>query len=110
MWFKRHADISEYKTLWCTAFSHIPDQLTPKPNDKAERIIFVGYDNRCKRYRLYNPNTDQVVTRRDVIFDDNRLGLHLANVETCVNERLSDSSDYWFFTPDSSPSGEGRHS
>ena len=93
-----------FKFFWCTAYSHIPDQLGTKLDVKAECMVFVGYANRCKGYRLYNPNTDQVVTRHDVIFDENRFGLHLPSVETSVNNRLSDSIVDLFSPADSSPS------
>ena len=54
----------------CAAFSNIPDQLRSKLDDKAERMVFVGYSSRSKGYRLYDHNSGLVVTRRDVIFDE----------------------------------------
>ena len=38
-------------------------------------MVFVGYSSRSKGYRLYDPNSGLVVTRRDVIFDEVKLGL-----------------------------------
>ena len=91
LWFKSKPDVSKFKVFGCSAYSHIPDQLRTKLDDKAERMVFVGYGTRCKGYRLYNPNTDEVVTRRDVVFDESRLGLHLSNVERGV-DKLPDLS------------------
>jgi len=35
----------------------------------------VGYSLRSKGYRLYNPKQSKVVVRRDVVFDESKLGL-----------------------------------
>ena len=70
LWFNKKPNIQHLKVFGCAAFSNIPDQLRSKLDDKAERMVFVGYSSRSKGYRLYDHNSGLVVTRRDVIFDE----------------------------------------
>ena len=70
LWFNKKPNIQHLKVFGYTAFSHVPDQLRSKLDDKAEHIVFVGYSSRSKGYRLYDHNSGLVVTRHDVIFDE----------------------------------------
>ena len=46
-----------------------------KLDDKAEKFHFVGYSKNPKGYRQYDERSDKVVTRRDVIFDENNFSI-----------------------------------
>ncbi|KAH9650285.1 hypothetical protein KPL70_026315 [Citrus sinensis] len=37
-----------------------------KLDDKSEKLIFIGYDNNSKGYKLYNPNNGKIVISRDI--------------------------------------------
>jgi hypothetical protein len=37
---------------------------------KTKKIIFVGYDQKSKRYKFYNPNERKIVISRDVEFNE----------------------------------------
>jgi hypothetical protein len=41
-------------------------------NVKAEQLIFVGYSEESKAYRLLNTKTNNITISRDVVFDDIR--------------------------------------
>ena len=75
MWYGRKPAISHLKVFGCVCYAHIPDQLRQKLDDKAESMVFVGYSTRSKGYRLYDPRTMKVVTRRDVQFHEKRFDL-----------------------------------
>ncbi|XP_074342697.1 uncharacterized protein LOC141680342 [Apium graveolens] len=47
------------------------DAIRSKLDDKSEKCIFIGYSERSKAYKLYNPVTKKVVISRDVRFDEN---------------------------------------
>jgi hypothetical protein len=49
---------------------HIDDQVRTKLDDKRKGIIFVGYDQKSKKYKLYNLNEEKIVITRDVEFDE----------------------------------------
>jgi hypothetical protein len=38
---------------------------------KSEKCIFVGYSEDVKGYRLLQPHCNEIIIRRDVIFDEN---------------------------------------
>lgn len=70
LWHGSKPDISNLRVFGCLAYSHIPDQLRGKLDDKAESMLHVGYSTRSKGYRLYDIKTKSVVVRRDVVFDE----------------------------------------
>jgi hypothetical protein len=57
----------------CPCFIHVSKQLRKKLDAKSKAGIFLGYSEETKRYRLWIPEKQQVVTNRDVIFDENKL-------------------------------------
>jgi len=56
-------------------YAHVPSELRQKIDEKAEVMVMVGYSLRSKGYRLYKPKHSKVVVRRDVVFDESKLGL-----------------------------------
>ena len=75
LWFGRKPDIRHLRTFGCVAYSHIPNQLRQKLDEKAETMLFVGYSLTSKGYRLYRPSTNKIVISRDVVFNEERLGV-----------------------------------
>ena len=70
-WYGKKPNVHHLKVFGCVAYSHIPDAMRSKLDDKAEKCIFIGYSERSKAYKLYNPVTEKVVISRDVRFDEN---------------------------------------
>ena len=54
----------------CICYAHVPDALRKKLDDKAEKCIFLGYSQRTKGYKLYNPVSGKVIVSRDVTFNE----------------------------------------
>ncbi|GMI80809.1 ARABIDOPSIS THALIANA UDP-GLUCOSYL TRANSFERASE 85A1 [Hibiscus trionum] len=46
------------------------ETIRKKLDDRGEKCIFIGYDERSKAYRLYNPLTKKLIILRDVEFDE----------------------------------------
>lgn len=69
-WYGKKPKVSHLKTFGCLAYAHVPDSLRTKLDDKSEKCIFIGYSERTKAYKLYNPKTKKFVIRRDVRFDE----------------------------------------
>ena len=88
-WHKTKPDVSHFRVFGCVAYSHIPDQLRGKLDSKAESMVFVGYSHRSKGYRLYDQKVDNVVTRRDVIFNEAKFGT------PSVRQTTSDNQESW---------------
>ncbi|XP_070677916.1 uncharacterized protein [Malus domestica] len=59
------------KIFGCAAYSHVPKELRNKLDHKVEKCIFIGYNERSKAYKLYNPKTKKFLISYDVHFDEN---------------------------------------
>ncbi|KAG6528166.1 hypothetical protein ZIOFF_010316 [Zingiber officinale] len=69
-WYGRKSDIRHLKVFGSVAYSLIPQANKNKFDDKSEKCIFIGYSERSKAYKLYNPKTKKIVISRDVLFDE----------------------------------------
>ncbi|GMI83498.1 hypothetical protein HRI_002019000 [Hibiscus trionum] len=69
-WNGKKPGIGHLKIFECIAYAHIPEQIRKKLDDRGEKCIFIGYDERSKAYRLYNPLTKKLIISRDVEFDE----------------------------------------
>jgi hypothetical protein len=49
---------------------HEDDQVRTKLDDKSKKIIFVGYNQKSKWYKVYNPNKGNMVINKDVEFNE----------------------------------------
>ncbi|KAJ4813156.1 polyprotein [Rhynchospora pubera] len=58
--------VSHLKVFGSVAYAHIPDQRRTKLDDKSKKLIFIGYDERSKAYKLIDPATNKVHISRDV--------------------------------------------
>jgi hypothetical protein len=53
-------------------YTKILDAKRTKLNDKSEKCIFIGYNDRRMGYKLFNPITKKVIMNRDVIFEEDK--------------------------------------
>ena len=88
-WYDEKPDVSHFKVFGCNAFVHVPDQKRSKLDKKSMHCIFVGYPFGCKGYKLYNPETKQMIRSRDVIFLENSFEHKLFDNEKGLTELLS---------------------
>ena len=63
-------EISHLKVFGCIAYVHVTDELRTELDPKAETYIFIGCSLEQKGYRCYNPATQKLHVRRDVVFDE----------------------------------------
>jgi len=52
------------------SYLHVDDQVRTKLDGKSKMMIFVGYNQKSKGYKLYNPNEEKMVINRDVEFNE----------------------------------------
>ncbi|KAL4021013.1 hypothetical protein IC575_019802 [Cucumis melo] len=69
-WCGEKPSVSHLRVFGSIAYSHIPNQLRGKLDDKSEKCIMVGYSENSKAYRLYNPVSRKIIISRDVIFSE----------------------------------------
>lgn len=78
-WNGYKPNVSHLKIFGCIGYAHVPEQKRRKPDDRAEKGIFIGYEPHTKAYKVYNPVTKKLIISRDVQFQEN---------------------DYWKWTPE----------
>ena len=69
-WTGNKPNVGHLRVFGSIAYAHVPDQQRKKLDDKSKKLIFVGYDDKSKAYRLYNPKENKVEISRDVQFDE----------------------------------------
>lgn len=76
VFFNEKARNEEFHEFGCEAYVMIPYEKRRKLDDKAEKMIFVGYDDNAKGYRFIHPMTNQderikVTVHREAHFLEN---------------------------------------
>lgn len=73
LWTGRKPDVSHLRVFGSTVMVHVPKIKRTKWDRKAVKHILLGYADNTKGYRLYNPDTNSIITSRDVvIMEDSR--------------------------------------
>ena len=62
--------LSHLRPFGCPVYIYIPAQLRKKLDAKSRRGIFLGYSEENKGYRVWDSAKQQVVTTRDLVFDE----------------------------------------
>ncbi|GBP75752.1 Retrovirus-related Pol polyprotein from transposon TNT 1-94 [Eumeta japonica] len=73
VWSGRKPDLSHMRIFGCEAMMHIPKEKLKKWDSKSCKMIFVGYCEDSKGYRLLDPKTKTVTKSRDVVFLENSI-------------------------------------
>ncbi|BES98092.1 Hydra magnipapillata [Nesidiocoris tenuis] len=73
IWTGVRADLSHLRVFGCPAFAHVPKERRRKLDPKAESLIFVGYSDCSKAYRLFDPRNGSIKISRDVVFLEEKL-------------------------------------
>jgi hypothetical protein len=58
--------VSHLKIFDSVAYAHILDQRRVKLDDKSLKLIFIGYDERSKVYKLFDPTNKKMHISCDV--------------------------------------------
>jgi hypothetical protein len=66
-------DYSNLKIFCCDAYDFISKDQCSKLDPRSNKYVFVGYGDRVKGYRLWDPTTHKLIISRDVVFDESSL-------------------------------------
>lgn len=95
VWEGTKPDVSKLRVFGSPAYCHIPKERRRKLDEKTWKGVFVGY---CANgYRVWNPETRQIVAVRDIIIDENA---RLSNAKA-KKEDVSDVS-VWDYAEENS--------
>lgn len=68
MWTGRTPNLKYLRVFSSKAWAYIPREKRGKWDAKAKELMFTGYDENIKGYRLIDPETRKITISRDVIF------------------------------------------
>ena len=88
LWTGETPKLSHLKVFGCVAYVHVPKELRRKLDPSGEKLLFVGYCESSKGYRLIDPKTYKITKSRDVIFWKNYK--YFSNNNPPVSAILSD--------------------
>ena len=74
IWNERKGDYKSLVKFGCTAYALILP-TGGKFDPKSQKLVFVGYSDDAKAYKLYNPSTRKTIVSRDVEFIENEMQL-----------------------------------
>jgi hypothetical protein len=72
-WTKTKPYVSHFHVFGSMAWAHIPYEKRKALQPKSEKCIFVGYSKDVKGYRLLQSHCNEIISRRDVKFNENLL-------------------------------------
>ena len=72
LWHSRKPDLRYLQIFGSAAYRQVPEEQRKKLDERAKKMIFVGYSDESKAYRLLDVRTDKIQISRDVIFLDKR--------------------------------------
>jgi hypothetical protein len=58
--------VSHLKVFGSVAYVHILDQRRVKLDDKSLKLIFIGYDEMSKAYKLFDPSNKKIHISRHI--------------------------------------------
>lgn len=70
LWFGEKPSVTHLKIFGSTCYVHIPKDLRSKWEVNSIKMIFLGYNDGSKAYKVYDPVTRRCYIRRDVIFGE----------------------------------------
>jgi hypothetical protein len=47
--------VAHLRVFGSVGYAHVLDQRRTKLDDKSTKLVFIGYDEMSKAYKLYNP-------------------------------------------------------
>lgn len=70
LWFKQKPEVDHLKIFGSVAYLNIPKEKRSKFEPKSKKMIFVGYDNNSKNYRLWDHENRKIYVSSDVDFNE----------------------------------------
>jgi hypothetical protein len=88
-------------------YAHVPDQRRTKLDNKSEKLMYIGYNERLKAYKLFNPIEKKVISSRDIYINE-QSGWHWKKQEELKVEVVEEQPKIMIPTPNIVISGLTR--
>ena len=70
MFTRENPEVNHLNIFGCLVYIHIPKEKRSKLDHSGKKILFVGYSEQSKAYRIYIPGYRQIELSIDVTFDE----------------------------------------
>ena len=84
-WNNTKSDLSYMRKFGCPAYVHTPKENRQKLDNKSRKLIFVGFEEGTKGYRLLDTSNNKVYISRDVIFMEGDPHIHFIETRRQCN-------------------------
>nr|KYP36117.1 Retrovirus-related Pol polyprotein from transposon TNT 1-94 [Cajanus cajan] len=72
IWSGMNPSVSHLRVFGSLAYGQVPRQHRTKLEDRSKKYIFIGYDEKSKAYKLFDPDNKKVVVSRDVHVEETK--------------------------------------
>jgi hypothetical protein len=79
MWTRKPANYSQLHIFGSPVYVMYNTEEVSKPDSKSRKYVFLGYVNRMKGYRLWDPTAHKIVISRGVIFAEDKMQMEEHN-------------------------------
>ncbi|KAE8982274.1 hypothetical protein PR003_g24742 [Phytophthora rubi] len=93
VFFGKRPDLSHLQGFSSREFVHVMKSKRSKWDPKAHRSIFLGYSNTSKAYRVWDLETERVLTSRNVLLDEIPPASYSKAASTCRQHASSRAVD-----------------
>ena len=88
LWYGKKPNVEHITVFGCIVYSHIPSEHRKKLDKKAQKLIFIGYTETARNYKVWDEEKHKCYIYHDVIYNENDFGkstdtnkLELENIE-----------------------------
>ena len=74
LWFGKKPDLRHIRVFGCVVYSHVWEGNPKKLDKKAHKLLFIGYTETTKNYRVFDEEKRRCYVRHDLIFNENDYG------------------------------------
>lgn len=90
MWSGKKPNLSNIKIFGSEVMTQVPKEKRQKWDSKSRKLIFVGYCEFSKGYRVLDPDNNKIIKTRDVIFLENVDKYNHNTYVPCVSNSVPD--------------------
>lgn len=71
-WSGTKPSVEYFCIFGCISHVHVSDSKRTKLDDRSMSCVLLGVSEESKAYRLYDPNSKQIIISRDVVFEEDK--------------------------------------
>ncbi|EPZ30777.1 Integrase, catalytic core domain-containing protein [Rozella allomycis CSF55] len=89
-WTGQKPSVKNLRSFGCEAYVHIPKEKRRKLDDKARKLIFIGYDNEGDCYRFVDDKKNLIRSRSAKFIENVNLSLENMNIQDSSDDENID--------------------